>query len=252
MTTPKLVAHRGYMQHFPENSLRGLQAALESGACYIEFDVQMNTDQDFIVIHDDNFSRTAGLGQSVFTASTATCLAISVHEPNRFGKQFHPEPVSLLTDILELTKQFPQTTTLVEIKEESLQHWGLELVMDKLLRQLKEHANQCMIISFDASAIEYTKQHSDLVTGWVLHKYDQAHYRRAKQLKADILMCNYRKLPRGKAPWPDFKRWMLYDITDPELAIHYGELGVELIETADIDGMLKNPTLKKMACTHGI
>ena len=252
MTTPKLVAHRGYLQHFPENSLHGIQAALESGACYIEFDVQMNADQDFIVIHDDNFSRTAGLEQSVFTATNATCAAISIHEPDRFNKQFHPEPVSLLSDILELTMHFPQATALVEIKEESLQHWGLDVVMDKLLQQLKEHAGQCMVISFDDAAIEYTQQHSDLATGWVLHKYDEAHYRRAKQLAADILMCNYKKLPPGEAPWQDFNRWMLYDITDPELAIHYGELGVELIETADIGGMLKNSTLKKMAYAHGL
>ncbi len=252
MPIPKLVAHRGFMQCYPENTRCGLQAALESGACFIEFDVQMNADQDFIVIHDDNFERTAGLQQSVFNTTSKDCLEISVHEPERFAEQFYPETICSLTDILEQIENYPQTTAFVEIKQASLQHWGLNRVMDKLLTVLKPYASHCMLICFDDAAIEYTKFNSDLATGWVLHKYDQAHYHRAQQLQADILMCNYRKIPHGESPWREFKRWMLYDIIDPEMAIQYGTQGVELIETADIGGMLQNPMLKKMACLDGL
>lgn len=252
MPTPKLVAHRGFMHRYPENSRRGLHAALKSGACFIEFDVQMNADEDFIVIHDDNFERTAGLKRSVFTTTTKDCLAISVHEESRFGQQFYPEPVSGLTDILELISNYPESTALVEIKEESLQHWGLVTVMDKLLAVLNTYARQCTVISFDDAAIEYARQHSNLATGWVLHQYDQTHYHRARQLQADILMCNFRKIPPGELPWSEFKHWMLYDITQPELAIHFGKQGIELIETADIGGMLQNPVLKKRACLHAV
>ena len=252
MPIPELVAHRGFMQCYPENTRRGLRAALEAGACFIELDVQMNADGDFIVIHDDNFKRTAGVRKSVFSTTTSDCIKTSVHEPHRFNEQFYPEPAARLTDILELIKSFPKAIALVEIKVESLQHWGLARVMDQLLGDLDSHAGQCVVISFADVAIEYTRQKSNLQTGWVLHKYDQSHYLRALQLQADILICNYTKLSRGKAPWRDFKRWMLYDITDPDLAIHYGNQGVELIETADIAGMLKNPLLKKKACPHAL
>jgi glycerophosphoryl diester phosphodiesterase len=252
MNTPKLVAHRGYMARYPENSLRGLQAALEAGACFVEFDVQMNADHEFIVIHDDTFSRTGKAEHSVFTTSTRICKDISVHEPDRFGDKFYPEPVPLLYDILELVKEFPNAAALVEIKEESLQHWGMDRVMDSLLDILAAYADQCIVISFDEPAIAYAKQNSNLATGWVVHKYDEDHYQRALQLQPGFLMCNHKKIPQGERPWEDFKHWMLYDITDPELAIHFGELGVELIETADIGGMLKNPRLNKMACPHGL
>lgn len=252
MPIPRLVAHRGFMNRYPENTRRGLRAALESGACYIEFDIQMNADGDFIVIHDDNFKRTAGLEKSVFSTSTSDCMKTSVHEPDRLDEQFYPEPVSRLTDILDLIECFPEATALVEIKVESLQHWGVSRVMDKLLGVIGEHAGHCMVISFADIAIDYTRQKSELETGWVLHKYDQAHYQRALSLQADLLICNYRKIPQGEAPWGDFKRWMLYDISDPELALHYGNQGVELIETADIGGMLENTLLKKMACPHAL
>ena len=40
-----------------------------------------------------------------------------------------------------------------------------------------------------------------------------------------------------QAPWPEFARWMLYDIVDTDIALAYSQMGVELIETADITGL---------------
>ncbi|MCG6866062.1 MAG: hypothetical protein LJE58_11615, partial [Thiogranum sp.] len=37
------------MHRYPENSRPGLQAALEAGACWLEFDVQMCPDGEFVV-----------------------------------------------------------------------------------------------------------------------------------------------------------------------------------------------------------
>lgn len=252
MKIPRLVAHRGYMSAYPENSRTGLLAALQAGACFVEFDVQLNADGDFVVIHDVTFKRTAGLDRSVFDVRTPDCDSISVHEPKRFGDRFAPEPVPRLADILDMIHDYPDATALVEIKQESLDHWGLAPVMDRLLGSLADHAGQCVLISFADEAIAYARQHSSLPTGWVLQRYDEHHRQRALQLQADYLMCNYKKLPRHKPPWEEFKRWMLYDITDPELAIRYARQGIELIETADIGGMLEHPMLKTMACRHGL
>ena len=54
---PVLVAHRGYMERYPENSLSSIRAALESGACMVEFDVQMDAAGRLVLLHDDNFKR---------------------------------------------------------------------------------------------------------------------------------------------------------------------------------------------------
>jgi hypothetical protein len=51
-------------------------------------------------------------------------------------------------------------------------------------------------------------------------------------------MIDYKQLPEGQAPWPEFARWMLYDIVDTDIARAYSEMGVELIETADIASMV--------------
>ena len=233
-----LVAHRGFMHRYPENTWLAVHAALEAGADYIEFDLQMNADLELILIHDDNFQRTSGVSQSVFSASTDLCRDISVHHPQRFAETFKPLKISTLVEILELCARYPGVATLVEIKGESLKQWGLARVMDILLAQLEPFKKQCVLISFSAEAVEYTQQHSELKTGWVFEKYDAAHRAQAASLQADFLMTNYKLLPEGEAPWPEFAHWMLYDIVDTDVAFAYSEMGVELIETADIASMV--------------
>lgn len=222
------------MQRFPENTRRGLAEALEAGADYIEFDLQMNADRELIVIHDDNFVRTAGINLSVFSADTRTCREISVHQPDRFGDRYQPEPVTILAEILPLLARYPATRAMVEIKEESIAHWGLETVMTPLINALEPRRGQCVLISFSVQAIAWTQRNSSLATGWVLRKYDQASRQRAAALQPDYLMADYELLAPGEPPWPEFRHWMLYDIVDPVIAIEYAQMGVELIETADI------------------
>jgi glycerophosphoryl diester phosphodiesterase len=237
--TPRLVAHRGYMLRYPENTRPALQAALDVGADYIEFDLQMNADREFVLLHDDNFQRTAGVKQSVFSTDTRGCRTLSVHQSDRFGDAFHPTPVSTLAEILELNAQYPATTALVEIKSESIEHWGLVPVMDKLIQQLENYREQCVLISLSVDAIEYTQRHSGLKTGWVFNGYNNTNREQASQLQADYLITDYTTLGEGEPLWPEFKRWMLYDIVDPQRALDYGRKGVELIETADIGGLKK-------------
>lgn len=238
LRTPLLVAHRGFMEKYPENTWPAVYAALEAGADFIEFDLQMNADLEFIVIHDANFQRTSGVQRSVFDAGTEQCRQISVHHPSRFAASFKPLSISTLAEMLALITQFPKASALVEIKGESIKRWGLERVMDALLGQLEAFQTQCVLISFSVAAIEYTQRHSALKTGWVLEEYDEAHRAQAAILTPDYLMTDYQLIPAGKPPWPEFKRWMLYDIVDTDIALAYSEMGVELIETANI-GKLK-------------
>ena len=45
MRIPELVAHRGYPQHYPENTLIGIEAAITAGARFIDVDVQLSADR---------------------------------------------------------------------------------------------------------------------------------------------------------------------------------------------------------------
>ena len=244
---PVLVAHRGYMEKYPENSLSAIKAALDAGACMVEFDVQMDVEGRMVVLHDDNFKRTGGLSSTVFEPQDYS--KISVHEPSRFGDSFKPEPVPALAEVVALLIGYPAATAFVEIKDESLQRWGIKEVVDETLRCIEAARSQCVIISDNLDALLYTRASSDYRIGWVIHRYDAGTHERAKKHQPDYMLCNYKRI-KG-IPWQGDWQWLLYDISDPELAMAWANKNVELIETRDIGGMLQHHMLKLRSCRQG-
>ncbi len=250
MEIPHLVAHRGQTENYPENTLIALEAALKSGACYIEFDVQCTTDGKFVVIHDAELERTTGKKGNLFEMTYHELENIRAHEPERFSLTFENERIPALSDITLLMQRYPKARAFVEIKEETLDQFGVKTIMPALLKELEIIHQQCCIISFDYDAIDYVKKHSDYLTGWVLHAYDESSYKQAGSLEPDYLIVNHQKLPTDEVPWQGPWLWMVYEITDPELAIHYSNLNIPLVETFDIGSMLEHPMLMQNKCDH--
>jgi len=243
MAIPYLVAHRGQMETCPENTLVAFESALLSGATYIEFDVQCTADGQLVVIHDTELFRTTGVQGNVFEMSYEEIKNIRAHEPERFSLAFFNQHIPLLSEVVQLLQAHPHVTAFVEIKAETLKQYGTDNVMPELLKTLDIIHTQCIIISYDDSAIEYTKNNSDFLTGWVLKNYDNTSHEIAKKIMPNYLISNHRKIPKNSDPWPGDWTWMVYDITDPELALHYASHNIPLIETRDISNMLEHPIL---------
>ena len=55
---PRLFAHRGASGSAPENTLPAFAAALAAGADRLELDVHLTADEEVIVLHDEDVSRT--------------------------------------------------------------------------------------------------------------------------------------------------------------------------------------------------
>ncbi len=236
---------------YPENSWMGIHAAMKAGACWVEFDLQMCSDEKFILLHDATLQRTANSNKSIFEISSNEFKNISIHEPDRFGNKYYPLPATTLDTVLRKLANYPKLKAMIEIKEESLEHWGVDRVMELLLRQLEPSRDHCILISFSYAALKYAREHSDIEIGWVLHGYDQDHKRHASSLNPNYLICNQDKLPKN-IPWPGPWRWMLYDIITPQAALEWCGMGVDLIETGDIGGMFKHEKLVSKACYHGV
>ncbi len=237
--SPKLVAHRGYPDRYPENTLTGFQAAIDAGARYIEFDVQMTADQQFVVIHDDDLRRTAGIALSVFDADLATLQTISVHEPDRFADKYEPCFIASLVAVMEQIQQYDEVTAFVELKQESIDRWGLPEVVSALLDVIQTYARQCILISYNHEALAYARQQSDIRTGWVLQRYDASHRAIAERLQADYLICNQSKVADEQQLWPDLGSWMLYGVETPELVSTWTQRGVAYLETDCIGQLLE-------------
>ena len=230
-----LVAHRGYPASYPENTLVGARAAISAGACCIEF--------------DDNLLRTCGVDMSVFAHSLADLRQHSAHEAARFALRFSPEKIPSLQHMLNFIACCRGLTALVEIKEESIEYWGVEKVVQKLTATIAPHSNQCVIISFSAEAIAAVKQHGGIRTGWVLHKYDASHKQIANDLQPNFLICNQRKINTPKL-WPGKWQWMLYGVENAELALAWAERGVAYVETDHIAELMQHEYFHGRACRY--
>lgn len=238
MDADRLIAHRGDNTNYPENSYAGIEAALKAGAKYVEFDLQMNADKTLIVFHDDDFVRMADNDVSLFETNDAALKKISVHEPDKFFKQYYPTRVPHLDEVIELFKAYPEAKALVEIKVQSLEYWGLETVMKKLLASLKVITRQAIVISFSAEALLYTQEYSSMEVGLVFNQYLKKHLETGMKIKPEYMICPYKIVPE-KVLWKGDWKWMIYTINEVKDAKEWLNRGdIDFIETDDINLLL--------------
>ncbi len=240
MNKNRIIAHRGDNTNHPENNYASIKAALVAGALFVEFDIQMNADKSIIVFHDEDFKRMSGKNLSVFDTTDETLTTLSIHEPEQFSNEHYPTYISYLDDILALLKNFPKSIFLVEVKIKSLEYWGVETVMKKLLSKLKNYSDNIIVISFSVAALEYVRKHSNMKIGLVFNQHPDIHQKIANKLNPEFMLCPYTIFPETdswQGPW----EWMVYTINDINMAKKWlAKDEISYVETDDINLLLGN------------
>ena len=240
---PIIISHRGNNFAFPENTLVGLHSAFELGCTAVEFDIQMTNDETLVVMHDDNTLRTSGIDQSVLNSSYQELASVSVHEPKRLGSTHQPTPISKLDEVMGLLNEFPGTHAYIEVKEESLEKWGRQAVIDQLLPTVQPYIKQCTIISFDLPVLDQIREQSDLAIGWVLYHYNEESLNKAKASKPDYLIVDQAEIALDTPPWAGPWKWMVYGVESADLALKHCSNGVEYVETDFLEKVLSDKKL---------
>jgi len=237
----EFVAHRGYAAHYPENTIISFEKALETGCLFLECDIQLSSDNIPVIIHDDNIFRTSGQHGKVKDMTAKELSRTNVGEPSRFGAKFNDSPVPMLSEIIPLLRSNPKAKIFVELKEESLAHFGIDFMVGKVLDVLAPVKEQCLIISFNYQSLESARRQGWNETGWVLESWNEESRMMAKKLSPSYLICNYRKIPPEKENiWPGPWEWFLYEITDIDVALRWNRLGVRYIETMEAGEMIES------------
>lgn len=236
---PALIAHRGHMRGYPENTVAALRYAMECGAQYIEFDVQLTGDHIPVLLHDETLLRTTGQAGLVTELSCSEVCQISAHYPERFGKRFVGEPIPTLRDVVALLNDSPHLTAFVEIKRQSIERFGVSTCLDAIATTLEGASFEWVLISFELAALEHARRHLHGHIGWVLRDYDQPSRTRAEALSPEYLFCDVLRLPDSTAAlWDGCWHWVIYDIEDPGLAVELARRGADYVETGRIDYLL--------------
>lgn len=241
---PRLVAHRGWASCRPENTLESLTGALEAGARYVEFDIQLTADGVPVVIHDATLERTANRPGCVMDMRWEQLADVTVGESARFGDVWRDARLPSLAEVVDLLLKWPGTKAFPEIKTESLSRFGPERVLDRCAEILRPIIERCVPTSFSDETVEMARKRLRVPVAWVLSKWDQDNLCRAESLGADFLFCNHEKLPADLDRLPALTGdWVLYEVKEADLALALAARGATYIETMTIGELLADPRL---------
>ena len=238
MHLPELVAHRGYAQHYPENTLAGIAAAVHAGARYVEVDIQLTADKVPVLFHDRKLQRVCGVDGMVHEFSLAQLCALHASEFDRFGYRYAQTPMATLAQLVNLLSRHPQVRAFVEIKRIAVERFGVDVVLQQVMSALRPVRAQCILISYSLEFLRAAQRDGYAPLGAILEKWRDRNSGAVRNLRPEFLFCDAVDLPRwGKLHVPG-SRLAVYEITDPAMAMKLAERGVDLVETFAIGEML--------------
>ncbi|KAA3638956.1 MAG: hypothetical protein DWQ02_04380, partial [Bacteroidetes bacterium] len=107
--TPLILAHRGLVTEYQENSLPAIQGAIDNPYCDgTEFDVFLTKDNKVVLFHDENMKRLTGINRSIYDMTWEDLKTIQIlpeiEVDGGIRKYNGPANIPLLEDVLETIK----------------------------------------------------------------------------------------------------------------------------------------------------
>ena len=150
----QVTAHRGFSKVAPENTMPAFKAAMDSGADYIELDVQLTKDDQLVVFHDDKLDRTTD-GKGLLSRYTYEELQ-QFSAGSWFSKdgEFDDVRIPLFREVLDLVGKDIMLN--IEIKRSG----DPKHTAEKVVELIEEYGivNSCYVTSFSYPALKKVKQ----------------------------------------------------------------------------------------------
>lgn len=159
----KVFAHRGASGYAPENTLAAFQLAMDLGAEGIELDVQMTSDKELVVIHDETLDRTTnGKGW----VKDHTIAQIKKLDASMGSTQYPDQTVPTLDEVFALLED-TQMFINIEIKNSRVPYPGIsQEVLSRIDNRDWEH--RVIISSFNHMTLAELRQLGSLVNTGML------------------------------------------------------------------------------------
>lgn len=150
----EIIAHRAGGIEAPENTVKGIKVAYELGAKGCEIDIQRTSDGYYVVNHDANFERVAGVSKKPNEMMLSEVKELSVDG----------EPVPTLEEMLDASRD--KVILFVELKGETAD----DQMADDAVRIIKERGmeDQTVLISLKYDILEHIEQkYPEMLTGYL-------------------------------------------------------------------------------------
>jgi glycerophosphoryl diester phosphodiesterase len=231
MRFPQLVAHRGYPLHYPENTIVGIEAAIRAGAKYIEVDVQLSRDRVPVLFHDRSLKRICGADGAVHEYIFSQLQSFRARDFDRFGYKYSDVRVPALTDLRQLLERHPDVTAFVELKRNSIDRFGGDVVLQRVHENLVPVLRQCVLISYSLDALLSAHRRGWPRLGAVIDRWRERKQESISRIRPEHLFCDVSGLPRFGKLKANGAKLVVFEITDPKLALNLCARGVDFIET---------------------
>ena len=232
-----------YQKCYPENTLLSFTKALEAGAHFIETDILFSADHQPVLYHDTLMNRISGIESAIHLANLSELVTCPAYEPERLGQQFSDQTITPLTDLVDLLKQHPETTAFIELKRSGLHIEGIEDAFNIVTNVLEPVIHQCVLISFSDEFIQHAQQQGYKRLGLVLKKWEELESDLIATIQPEFIFCDAEIIPE-KFMFDSINsesgnsKVVVYEIADPDEAIHWFNQGADLVETFDFGGMM--------------
>ncbi|MRR14962.1 MAG: hypothetical protein EG826_00745 [Deltaproteobacteria bacterium] len=230
-----IIAHRGASAYYPENTLASFEGAAALGADMAELDVQLTSDGEVVVFHDEKISRCTN-GRGRIADHTLAALK-KLDAGGWFDKKFQGERIPTLLEVLQLCRG--RIAVNIEVKTEAVGDNVSGGIEEKCLRIVDQAGMRGHVVfsSFNPLAIVHLKAIDRETPVAVL--YERKHYGRrlpsaiVASLHVDAFNCSGREL--SKVWLADLKQHAIpvnvYTVNEEKAMARWLTLGVDGIFT---------------------
>ena len=223
----RLVAHRGYPGRFPENTMPGLEGALDAGCRWVEVDMQLTSDGVAAAFHDADLERMAAIPTMVANMTWEELSRVWVGESKRFGATFHGvRPVTVEAVADRMTRSAARL--FLDVKADAVARFGVERTLAAVQPARDLLGDRLRLIATDVDFLAAARA-AGYPIGWILGNYHESTRSAAQSLAPDYLVCNHNRVD-GEL-WSGDWRWMIYVVDEPNAIRSWWDRGAELVET---------------------
>jgi len=212
----KIIAHRGASFYEPENTLRSIKRAIQMNADFIEVDVRLSKDDELVIMHDADVSRT--------TNFTGLVKDLNLQELKKLDAGMG-EKIPTLEEVINLVKN--KTGLVVEIKEPGTEEMVIEKIMENKL-------NNTIITSFYHKTVQNIRhKYPDIDAGIIFVGQPINIAQLASAANANIIFPSYRYMDGDlvKDAQKNGLRVYPWAIDDPQIFKEFVNMGVDGIVT---------------------
>ncbi|MGG2096442.1 glycerophosphodiester phosphodiesterase [Acinetobacter haemolyticus] len=235
----RIIGHRGARGEAPENTLGGFHYLHRLGIRAVEFDVRQLNDDQLIVIHDDDFVRTAGRLQHVESCNLLEAQQFDHRHQWQDWKteEFTPS----LKQVMDCLIDFEHIE--VEVKS-VVDEAAAERLIIKLQQELQGFEKTATITSFDTKILDALQQHQSTFKRGLLvevpigeYAIELAHQYQCRQIGWKDQLASDEIIQLTQQAQLDISVWTVNDV---ERAMHLQQLGIQGLITDIPQTMLQH------------